>query len=94
MAAEGAGDDVLATLVRILAMSYGSLDAALASGESTELYFWPSAFGDNPTDEQWKEVASLYSDAEIQAMKDFGGYVGYRAGITADGTWLFFVAGD
>jgi hypothetical protein len=92
--AERAGDDLLAILVQVLGMSHGELDTALPSGEETRLYYWPSAFGADPTEEQWKEVAALYTAEEIAAMKDFGGYVGYRVGITASGEWLFFVAGD
>lgn len=92
--AEREGDDVLAILVRVLGMSHGSLETELPSGEETRLYYWPGAFGADPTEEQWKEVGTLYSAAEIEAMKDFGGYVGYRVGITSTGEWLFFVAGD
>lgn len=90
--AEENGDELLDILVQLLGMSHGTLD--LPGDESGPLYFWPGAFGAEPTDEQWKEVAALYSAEEIASMKEFGGYIGYRVGITATGDWMFFVAGD
>ncbi len=91
--AEDNRDDVLATLVALLGMSHGTLEA-VTDNESVPLYFWPAAFGAEATEDDWKEVAALYSPEEIASMKDFGGYIGYRVGITGTGDWVFFVAGD
>jgi hypothetical protein len=60
-------------------------------------YVWPSAYGKKPsawTDEDRRALANLYSEQEIKQFEDAGDYLGYRAGIRKDGTWLFFVAGD
>ena len=41
-------------------------------------------------DQPRQEFAEAYDDH----VWDVYGYLGYRVGIRADGTWLFFVAGD
>jgi hypothetical protein len=34
------------------------------------------------------------TDEDIRSFEQYGGYTGWRVGMRADGTWLFFVAGD
>ncbi|NNF53056.1 MAG: hypothetical protein HKN03_01305, partial [Acidimicrobiales bacterium] len=46
------------------------------------------------TEEQRQELADLFGADELAAWDSFGGYVGYRLGITTDGRWTFFIAGD
>jgi hypothetical protein len=63
---------------------------------SRDLYYWPAAHGASSPDE--------LSDEEREQLKPLGpldelfvpgtGYLGWRTGISADGTWAFFVAGD
>lgn len=61
-------------------------------------YVWPSAFAYD----DWAEVPEadrealqpLYDEEDFTRFARFGGYTGYRVGISADGDWLFFVAGD
>jgi hypothetical protein len=36
----------------------------------------------------------LYGDEDFAAFQEFGAYLGYRVGITEEGEWIFFVAGD
>jgi len=93
-AAEARGDDLTADLVRILAMSWTTQDTQFETDVYTTIWTWPAAFGDGATEADWAEVADLYSAEEIAQMKDFGGYIGWRAGFTEDGDWVFFVAGD
>jgi hypothetical protein len=62
-----------------------------------DVYVWPSAYGKSPSawtaeDRQW--LTNLYTEQEIRAFERAGDYLGWRAGIRADGKWLFFVAGD
>lgn len=62
-----------------------------------DTFVWPSAAAKEPADwteedRQW--LTHLYTEKEIKQFERFDLYVGYRAGIRADGTWLFFVAGD
>jgi hypothetical protein len=33
-------------------------------------------------------------EEDFERFEQFGGYLGYRIGITADGGWRFFVSGD
>ena len=61
------------------------------------LYVWPSAHAKKPsqwTDEDRKALEQLYTEEEIRQFEQAGSYLGWRAGIRKDGTWLFFVAGD
>jgi hypothetical protein len=79
---EEQGEDPLGTLSRILQLPY-----TLAQGN----YVWPWVYSVQATD---------LTDYERQLLgelaDDFAGttYLGYRAGISPDGTWIFFVAGD
>ena len=62
-----------------------------------DTFVWPSAYAKSPSkwteeDRQW--LTNLHTEEEIQQFEQAGAYLGYRAGIRADGTWLFFVAGD
>lgn len=62
-----------------------------------DTFVWPSAYAKEPaqwTDEDLQWLKNLYTEKEIRQFERFGGYLGYRVGIRADGTWLFFVAGD
>ena len=62
-----------------------------------DIYAWPSAFAREPrawTAEDREALRLLYSPEDIASFEEAGGYLGWRVGIRADGTWLFFVAGD
>lgn len=67
--------------------------------ESKTIYVWPAAATkDVPTEEDWAEVEGIYPK-EVAKMKEdtakFGiGYLGWRAGITAPGNWIYFIEGD
>ena len=77
----------LETLAQILKMPY-----VLSRG----IYVWPWAYT--------VETAADLSEHERELLAPLGppsrlivegtGYIGYRAGITPDGSWVFFVAGD
>lgn len=86
---ERSGGENLAILVRTLHLPYCE-----DSIERRVIYQWPSAFCDGATDEDWDALRALYSDEEIAQFREFGSFIGHRVGIDADGTWLFFVAGD
>jgi hypothetical protein len=59
-------------------------------------YQWPSAFDESPSEGDWQALvdSGLYTQADIDAMKQQGAYLGWRTAITPDGDWLFFVAGN
>lgn len=84
-ASEAAGDPVLASLVQLLQLPHAS-----RGGD----FVWPSAFADEPTVEDWEALRELYTVEEIQAFREFGGYAGLRVGISSEGEWQYFVAGD
>ena len=46
------------------------------------------------TEDDLAPLRQLYTKADIDGFVQAGGYLGYRAGIREDGTWLFFVSGD
>jgi hypothetical protein len=85
----------LAKLVRVLAAPHRRIDH-----DGEQLYVWPSTFGvEAPTAEDWKAIDGVYAPEEIARMQAdterFGiGYLGYRAGITGSGDWIYFIAGD
>jgi hypothetical protein len=63
-----------------------------------DVYMWPSAAAKDPASWTGDDVEAMrelgHTDREIRRFEEFGGYSGWRAGIRADGTWLFFIAGD
>jgi hypothetical protein len=88
-------EPVLSLLVQTLDLSYCTQRFEDPEGEGmVTQYEWPSAQCDTPTDEQWAELEGLYTDEEIQTMKDFGGFIGWRIGILEDGDWISYIAGD
>lgn len=90
---ETEGNEPLRYLAEVLQRPYGRRTV-----EGVVTYEWPSAF----TFDDWADVPEadrealrpLYGDEDFSFYEQFGGYIGYRVGITADGEWLFFVAGD
>jgi hypothetical protein len=91
---EANGETPLADLVRLLELEPALLDV----GEDSVFYVWPAVYAlpdwSNATEEQRQELASLFGADQLAGWDSFGGYVGYRVGITTDGRWAFFVAGD
>jgi hypothetical protein len=70
-------------------------------------YVWPSAFGvpwdstatsvpgaETASDADKEALRPLYDDADFAGFELLGVYVGYRIGITDDGEWVYFIAGD
>ena len=87
------GHEILAILEEILEAGYVHLD----KGTDRELYVWPYFFAypiDKLNDSQKVELFRIITFGDFEDMRDFGGYIFYRAGITATGRWQFFVAGD
>jgi len=92
--AESSGEPLLDILVGILDTPY----AHQTFGDGSELYVWPSAFAY----QTWQEIPpadleallGVYTQAELDQLSGFESYAGWRVGITPDGDWQFFVAGD
>jgi hypothetical protein len=78
-----------------------SLPAVLDTrfGKNEDIYVWPSAaakLSQEWTEEDLQAVREAgYTERDIRSFKRYiGGYAGWRAGIRADGTWIYFISGD
>ncbi|MEX0955552.1 MAG: hypothetical protein WDZ83_10105 [Rhizobiaceae bacterium] len=89
---DGEGHEILAILLEVLEAGYVHLDP----GEPEEIYLWPYFFAvplETLTAPQRVELFKLVTAGDYEEMKAFGAYIFYRAGITPDGRWAFFLAG-
>jgi hypothetical protein len=63
-----------------------------------DIYVWPSAFGYDTWDEipesDLEPLTEIYTEDELDQIASFGSYAGWRLGISEEGQWRFFVAGD
>jgi hypothetical protein len=62
-----------------------------------KLYVWPFAFtrqASTLSPEEKEQLAEAIGDDALKLYEQLGNYLGYRAGIDADGDWVFYVAGD
>ncbi|MET0940538.1 MAG: hypothetical protein ABWY13_04160 [Mesorhizobium sp.] len=87
------GHEILAILEEVLSAGYVHLDA----GTPNELYVWPYFFAiplDKLDARQRVELFKIVTAGDYEDMKAYGSYIFYRVGITPDGRWSFFVAGD
>ena len=90
---DGNGREMLAILLDILDAGYAHLDA----GEPTETFIWPYFYTlplNDLDDKQMVELFRIITAGDLQDMRAFGSYSFYRTGISANGEWLFFLAGD
>jgi len=87
------GREILAILVDILNAGYVHLNA----GTPNEIYAWPYFFAypiNKLTPPQMVELFEIMTAGDFEDMKSYGAYIFYRVGITPDGKWRFFVAGE
>jgi hypothetical protein len=87
------GREVLAILLDIISTGAARTD----KGTPQEAYVWPYFAEKNLDTLSPPEVVELYrivTAGDVADMKEFGGYNFYRLGISPDGKWKFFVAGD
>lgn len=87
------GIEALSILISILETPFVHVE----KGTPQEIYLWPY-FARMPlkalTPEQRVELFRIVTGADYKEMLEFGAYSFYRLGISPDGTWHFFVAGD
>jgi hypothetical protein len=87
------GVEALAILVTVLQTGFVHVDV----GTPQEMYVWPY-FARTPLKalkpEQKVELFRIVTGSDYKDMLDFGAYNFYRVGISPDGTWQYFVAGD
>lgn len=87
------GQEILAILYEVLAAGYVLLD----EGQPDEIYVWPYFFAvplEQLDGRQRVELFKLVTAGDYEDMKNYGAYIFYRVGISPEGRWLFFVAGD
>jgi len=87
------GIEVLSILIEILEMPFVHVD----KGTPQEMFVWPYFYAlplAKLTPEQKVELFRLVTGTDWREMSDFGAYIFFRAGISPDGVWHFFVAGD
>lgn len=89
---DGEGHEILAILYEVMAAGF-----VLDQTEVGDMYIWPYFFAvplDSLTPPQRVELFKLVTAGDYEDMKNYGAYIFYRAGITPEGRWQFFVAGD
>ena len=87
------GREVLAILLDIISTSAAHID----KGTANEMYIWPYFAEkqlDTLTPPEMVELYRIVTASDVDAMKEFGSYNFYRIGISPEGKWVFFVAGD
>lgn len=93
LSGDAEGREILAIMEEVLSAGYVHLDA----GGAEELYVWPYFFAiplDRLDARQHVELFKIVTAGDYDDMKTFGTYIFYRLGITPDGRWAFFVAGE
>ncbi|MBO3759643.1 hypothetical protein J5J09_07745 [Ciceribacter sp. L1K22] len=87
------GVEILAILLDILQTGFVRIDA----GTSDEVYVWPyfaeKQIG-NLTPPEKVELLRIVTAGDLEGMQEYGNYNFFRVGITPDGEWKFFTAGD
>lgn len=87
------GDEILAIILDIVSTGF----VHVGQGTSEDMYVWPY-FAEKDlktlTPPERVELLRIVTAGDLADMQEFGGYNFYRIGITADGKWKFFTAGD
>lgn len=87
------GIEILAILLDVLSTGFVLAD----KGTQDEAYVWPY-FAEKPlaslTPPEKVELFRLVTAGDFAGMEELGNYNFYRVGITPDGRWKFFIAGD
>lgn len=90
---ERRGDRPLWYLAKVLALPQ-AFQPGPSFAAAQDTYLWPAAAVGIDQDWSALRAAGLYTPEELDSMRQSGSYLGYRAGITSEGDWIFFVAGD
>ncbi len=87
------GMEILAILMDVLNAGYVHVN----EGTPEDMYVWPY-FAEKAlaslTPPEKVELLRIVTAGDVADMLEFGSYNFYRVGITPDGQWKFFVAGD
>ncbi|EJZ23028.1 hypothetical protein NE852_07100 [Rhizobium sp. Pop5] len=87
------GDEILAIMLDIVSTGF----VHVGQGTPDDMYVWPY-FAEKDlkslTPPERVELLRIVTAGDLSDMQEFGGYNFYRVGITPDGKWKFFTAGD
>jgi hypothetical protein len=90
---DSGGREILAILTEVLEAGFVHVNV----GTPDDMYVWPY-FAYYPVDKltppQLVELFKLVYAGDYEDMKAYGTYLYYRVGITPDGRWKFFIAGE
>ena len=93
LAGDPDGIEVLSILLDIMSTGF----AHVGQGTPDEMYVWPY-FAEkdikNLTAPEKVDLMRVVTAGDYSDMLEFGGYNFYRVGITPDGKWKFFTAGE
>lgn len=87
------GHEILAIMTEILEAPLTLVE----QGTEREVYVWPYYYSypfDKLTPQQRVGLFRIITYGDFEEMTTFGSYIFYRLGITSEGRWQFFVAGD
>ena len=87
------GHELLAIIMELLEAGFVRMD----EGTDREVYVWPYFFAyslEKLTPVQRVQLFRIITYGDYLDMESFGAYIFYRLGITPEGRWRFFVAGD
>lgn len=93
LSGDSEGQEILAIMEEVLSSGFVHLEA----GTPNEVFVWPYFYGvplDKLNARQRVELFKIVTAGDVEDMKQFGQYIFYRAGITPEGRWVFFVAGE
>jgi hypothetical protein len=90
LSGDSGGREILAILIEVFEAGYVHVDV----GTPNEMYVWPY-FARYPvealTPQQLVELFKLVYAGDYVDMQDYGHYTSFRAGISPDGTWRYFI---
>ena len=90
---DGEGQEILAILMDLFSTGFVHVD----EGGPNDTYVWPYFVAlplEGLTAPQKVELLRLVTAGDVEDMKAYGAYNFYRVGISPDGEWRFFMAGD
>ncbi|WP_394688648.1 hypothetical protein [Hoeflea sp.] len=90
---DGEGLEILAILIDLLNAGFVRVDA----DGPDEAFVWPYFAAvplESLTPPQRVELLRIVTAGDVEDMKAYGAYNFFRIGITSDGAWSFFMAGD
>jgi len=89
----GDGLEILAILIDLLNSGCVHLD----TGSKKEIYVWPYFVAlplNTLSKPQLVEAYKLMTASDFETANEVSAYIYFRAGISADGKWHFFITGD